>query len=229
MSYIKKTWETGQIITATDMNHIEDGILNIDTQINSTNGISITLNNINDQINGNGGISSQITTLNGQISTINDRLDDVEDNIDSIENSILNGVRFGGINFSSVDVPTTGYPSVEIGEVRYIQENNGSYYILPDDDSMKVYIWCYKNVTSEFYGGNIIPPTNTHIFMAFVPSNTVYDSGTLSFSGEMSTTPTTIIVPAEGDDGSDSTSTGYIMNGIGNILFTYTAQQNSEL
>ena len=48
MSYIKKTWETGQIITATDMNHIEDGILNIDTQINGTNGISITLNNIND-------------------------------------------------------------------------------------------------------------------------------------------------------------------------------------
>lgn len=233
MSYIKKTWETGQTITATDMNHIEDGILNIDTQINGTNGISITLNNINDQINGNSGISSTLSSINTQINGTNgitSQISDMEDDIDSIQNTLLNGIKFGGIFFTAQDIPTEPYFGEVIGKICYILDDNGTYKVLSgtSDTSRSIEIYCYQDVDSEFYSCQLIPPSSTHIFVAFIPSSTISDYGNLVFSGEISNTTIDIEDSTENSDGTTATTItvqGRLISGIGNILFTYNPTQ----
>ena len=45
MSYDKKTWVTGEVITATAMNHIEDGIASITSEVAAAHGQDTASNN----------------------------------------------------------------------------------------------------------------------------------------------------------------------------------------
>lgn len=253
MSYDKHTWETGQIITATDMNHIEDGIENLDSQINDSNtginktltdlddqinnnttGIDKVLTDLNNQVNGTSGISDSLNSLNTQINGTNgitSQISDMEDDIDSIQNTLLNGIKFGGIFFTAQDIPTEPYFGEVIGKICYILDDNGTYKVLSgySDTSRSIEIYCHQDVDSEFYSCQLIPPSSTHIFVAFIPNSTISDYGNLVFSGEISNTTIDIEDSSEGE-GTDSTATtitvqGRLISGIGNILFTYNPTQ----